>query len=284
MISVPDYISNVNQLIPRPDIALDVLTLAHSPECSAPQLATLVEKDPCLTANMLRLANSALFGHMKKIASIRDIIVRLGLEAVSLLAIAGASISLLKTPLDAYNLKSGDLWRHSYATAILAGIIGRRARVADTAAVYTAALLHDVGKAILNQPLILAVISRGEDKNGMGFLERERFYLHTDHAKVGADLLSKWLVPRRITLPVALHHCEDLEVLTSLSARIVFAANWLEGYFDLKNRPAEWQPDERSCSVAKENIPPIPGVTEELEEIIAEFLTEFERGQDIVFL
>ena len=104
MTSVPDYLAGVQELVPRPDIALDVLTLAHSDDCSAPQLATLIEKDPCLTVNMLRLANSALFGHMKKIASVRDIIVRLGLEAVSLLAIAGASVTILKTPMDALNL------------------------------------------------------------------------------------------------------------------------------------------------------------------------------------
>lgn len=284
MTSSPDFITDIHQLIPRPDIALDVLTLANSPECSAPQLASLVEKDPCLAANMLRLANSALFGHMRKIASVTDIIVRLGLEAVSLLAIAGASVGILKNAMDAYNLKSGDLWRHSYATAVLAGVIGRHVRADDPAAIYTAALLHDVGKAILNRPLMLAVICRGEDGRGMDHCARERFLLHTDHAQVGADLLAKWLVPRRITFPVALHHSEDLDALSSLGAKIVHAANWLEGYFDLRNRSAEWRPDERSCTVARKNISPIPGLVEDLEEIVAEFLEEFERNQDVVLL
>ena len=167
------YISDVDTLIPSPQIALEVLELAHGVDCDFNRLASKIESDPSLTANMLRMANSAYFGHMRKIASVRDIIIRLGLETVKLIAITSASLGLLKNPQEAYNLEAGALWQHSHATATLASIIGQHAKIEESYSVYTAALLHDVGKIILNRPLRKALAQNKEplgQKNLLDFL------------------------------------------------------------------------------------------------------------------
>ena len=102
-----EYIKDVEKLAPCPEIALDVLSIAHESDCSIPTLAGKIEKDPNLTATMLRMANSAYFGHMKKINSVTDIIVRLGLETVKILAITSASVGVLRSPQEAYCLDPG---------------------------------------------------------------------------------------------------------------------------------------------------------------------------------
>jgi len=148
-----EYIKNVENLPPCPDIALEVLTLAQDLDCNFKELTKKIERDPNLTANMLRMANSVYFGYMKQISSVRDMIVRLGLDNIKLIAITGASVAFLKPSKMSYGLKNGALWQHSYATAILSSIIGRYARVEKNNTLYTAALLHDVGKVVLDRPL-----------------------------------------------------------------------------------------------------------------------------------
>lgn len=155
-----EYIKNVENLPPCPDIALEVLTLAQDLDCNFRELARKIERDPNLTANMLRMANSVYFGYMKQISSVRDMIVRLGLDNIKLIAITGASVAFLKPSKMSYGLKTGALWQHSYATAVLSSIIGRYARVEKNNTLYTAALLHDVGKVVLDRPLQVEISSQ----------------------------------------------------------------------------------------------------------------------------
>jgi putative nucleotidyltransferase with HDIG domain len=222
-----EYIRNVDDLPPCPEVALGVLKIAQDEECDFKALAGQIEKDPHLTANMLRMANSALFGHMKKIGSIKDIIVRLGLANVKLIAITSASIALLRPSKEAYGLGDGALWRHSYATALLASIIGRYAAADNGATLYTAALLHDVGKVVLDRPLRIEIFNREPPDREMDFVEFEDFLLHTNHAKVGMALLESWGLPEDICVPVGYHHVPELLDSQGLPTRIVFLSNLL---------------------------------------------------------
>lgn len=275
------YIKDVENLVPCPHIALDVLAIAHESECSIPKLAGKIEQDPNLTANMLRMANSAYFGHMKKITSITDIIVRLGLETVKLIAITSASVGVLKTPQQSYDLETPELWYHSYATATLAAIIGRYAKITDPASLYTAALLHDVGKVLLNRPLQVESYNHEERQPEMAMIDYEQLLLHTDHAKVGQALLESWELPDIITLPVGLHHTRQNEhpFLSKTKQQlvdIVYLSNSLVNCSDLdpddpqKNffRALDFE-DQRS------RLPKVPKFEENMQVIIEEFYEKF---------
>ncbi|OGQ95337.1 MAG: hypothetical protein A2521_07000 [Deltaproteobacteria bacterium RIFOXYD12_FULL_57_12] len=280
-----DYIKDVDKLVPRPDIALKVLQMAHEAHSSIPQLSLQIEKDPSLTANMLRLANSAYFGHMRKINSVKDIIVRLGLETVKLLAISSASVGILNSPQEAYGLEPGELWNHSYATAVLAGVIGRHARIQEGAALYTAALLHDVGKIVLNRHLLQAALSNHEPAAAPETLQRERALLHTDHARVGQALLQKWELAEQITLPVGLHHDAAETATASLTCRIVYLANWLENTLKLHaTPPAEFKLDEQVLADNLGLLSTVPRLAENLPVIIDEFFKQYEESLDLLIL
>ncbi len=264
-----EYVKNVDKLVPRPDIALEVLQLAYDGGCDFQELGAKIERDPSLTANMLQLANSAYFGHMRKISSVHEILVRLGLETVKMIVITSASIGLLKDPQEAYNLDAGMLWQHSYATAVLSSIIGRYARVKNSAALYTAALLHDVGKVVLNRPLQAALLNREEQEVADSTLVMEQRLLGTDHARVGMFLLEKWGLPAAITVPVGFHHEFHKALIHKLPTLVVHLANLLvEGMgFVAENgpRPAvEDFVDERIYTA-------VPGFHRNMEDIIDEF-------------
>jgi len=273
------FIKDVNTLIPRPDIALEVLSLAHEADCDTARLAKLIQQDPSLTANMLRLANSAYFGHMRQINSLPDIIVRLGLDTIKMFAITGASIAFLRTPQDAYNMKPGRLWRHSYATALLASIIAEKAGHQNTAMIYSAALLHDIGKVILNKPLLQKANDNKTFWSGEKIIDYESSLLGTDHAQVGAALLWNWGLPEAISHAVGLHHLQGEIKEDDLDAKIVYVSNLLAENFGIKSNSA----DDNFFDAASESVEfdflGIPKLEENIALIIEEFYERYNNSE-----
>ncbi|MDH5298764.1 MAG: HDOD domain-containing protein [Desulfobulbaceae bacterium] len=278
------YVKDVDKLLPCPDIALAVLKIAHESDCNVPELSRQIEKDPTLTANMLKMANSAYFGHMKRINSVTDIIVRLGMETVKLIAITSASMGLLGSSQKAYNLISGALWRHSYATAILASILGRYAEHEDAAGLYTAALLHDIGKVILNKHLQREIYNADEPQPGTVLVAYERSLLHTDHARVGEALLLKWGLPDSITGPVGAHHLHPQPEDALPATGIVRLANILTEQMGFHSMD-EGHPLTRiaECLAEESEWPDVPNFIDNRERIIEEFFTKYNESSSIFF-
>jgi len=278
-----EIIKSVDKLIPRPDIAFEVMTLANQSDCDITALSKRINQDPSLMANMLRLANSAYFGHMKEIHSIRDIVVRLGLDTVKMIAITSASAGLLKSPQEAYNLEPGSLWRHSHGTALLSAIIGRFAKVEETSSLYSAALLHDVGKIILNRQLQIETMNRGGIGEYATLVDLENALLHTDHARVGRALLQKWGLPESITEPVGAHHnleaCKD-----RLPCQIVYLANHLTESIGIHGSDAEnYFYKVKEGYHAAEDLPVVPAFRDNMEAIIAQFYEQFNEVTTLEF-
>lgn len=277
-----ELIKGVDKLVPRPDIALEVMGLANQSDCDITALTTTINQDPSLMANMLRMANSAYFGHMKEINSIRDIIVRLGLDSVKMIAISSASAGLLKSPQEAYNLEPGALWRHSHATALLAAIIGRFAKIGETSSLFSAALLHDIGKIILNRHLQIETMNRGGIQEHPTLVALENALLHTDHAKVGKALLRKWGLPESITEPVGDHH--TLDACNTLPSKIVYLANQLTESIGIHGDDSEnsfFLLNEEYGAAA--DLPDIPGFHEHMDVIINQFYEQFNGAATLDF-
>ncbi len=276
-----EFIKGVDKLIPRPDIALEVMTLANETECPIQSLSEKIKQDPSLMANMLKMANSAYFGHMQEINSITDIIVRLGVDTIKMLAITSASAGLLKSPQEAYNIEPGALWRHSYATALLASIIGRYGHCPSLSSLYTSALLHDIGKIILNRHLQTACLNRGEEFKGGDIIQFEQTMLHTNHAKVAALLLRRWQLPEDIIAPVAYHHETNPKLDKALNCQIVYLANYLTESIGIQ----AMEPDNYFYRIEETDtdMPQISYFNDNIEPIITEFFEKFNESSTLEF-
>jgi putative nucleotidyltransferase with HDIG domain len=269
------FIQNIDNLVPRPDIALEVMSLAHSQTLDIKKLSATIEQDPSLTANMLHLANSAYFGHMKQINSITDIIVRLGIDTVKMLAITGAAVGFLKTPQDAYNLEPGALWKHSYATALLASIIGKYAKSANISVLYSAALLHDIGKIVLNRDLQRKCLEQNTYWDGNDISGFEERMLGTNHTKIAVALLKKWGLPETITRLVACHHDPNTLSADDVDGRVVYLANSLAENIGISAvEPEECVGTLKNSDLDAELLS-VPGLQENIENIIEEFFNKF---------
>lgn len=273
------YIEDVVKLIPRPDIALDVLALAHDSSSAIQGIARKIEQDPNLTANMLRMANSAYFGFMREITSVEDMVVRLGYDMVKILAITSASSGLLNSPQEAYNLEPKSLWYHSYACGLLASIIAKHAKVENVSLVYTAALLHDIGKVLLNRPLQREILNRKIDKKFATLVELERFMLQTDHARVGMALLKKWGLPDDIVVPVGYHHSTGEEESQLLNSQVVYLANYLVESIGIRAiREEDYMFKVDDFPDIYQELPNVPNFHDNMEAIMAEFFNQFKEA------
>jgi putative nucleotidyltransferase with HDIG domain len=211
-----------------PSTATKLLALLDDSEASISHIEKVIKYDPGLTANILKLVNSAYFGIPLKVSSVKQAITLLGWKRLIQLVMTLCMSTLMKKPVPGYDLPQGELWRHSIAVSIAAENIVKALKIPDADEVFTAALLHDVGKLILGAFIKddLRNIERMVSK-GITFDVAEHIVLGTDHAEVGAQILKEWSFPEELVSAVCWHHNpESCENYCSLSD-IVHIANIL---------------------------------------------------------
>jgi putative nucleotidyltransferase with HDIG domain len=127
-----------------------------------------------------------------------------------------------------YDLPPGELWRHSIAASVAAEGLVKVLKVEAAEEIFTAALLHDVGKLVLGDFVkdefkqIETAVSQG-----ISFEMAEKIVLGTNHAEVGARILTKWLLPSEIVNAVQFHHAPEASEQLSSMLDIVHAANFI---------------------------------------------------------
>lgn len=190
--------------------AAKVLDLLRDPNTNVLDVEDAVRYDPGLTANILKLANSAYFGFPGTISSVSQAISNIGWKRMYQLVIASAVNTIMAKPIPGYDLAPGELWRQAVSGSIAAEVMARRIRNRATSDAATAALLRDMGKLALGdhvdtyiEPIHAAVTC------GKSFDAAEREVLGTDHAEVGSQILGKWAFPEDMVAAVRWHHTPD---------------------------------------------------------------------------
>jgi putative nucleotidyltransferase with HDIG domain len=211
-----------------PGTAVKLLGLIDDPAMRVSQIEEILRHDPGLTANVLRLANSAYFGIPSKVGSIRQAVILLGLKRLIQMVIAACVSAIMDKSVPGYDLPPGELWRHSIATSVAAEGLVKVLKVEAAEEIFTAALLHDVGK------LVLGDFVKDEFKQidtavsqGISFEMAEKIVLGTTHADVGARILTKWLLPPEIVNAVQFHHAPEASKQPGNMLDIVHVANFV---------------------------------------------------------
>lgn len=203
-------ISDVKAFPSMSGVALKVLKIIEDPKCSASDIEALLRYDPSITANILKITNSAYFGIPTKIASIRQAVVLLGWKKLGKLVMTTCVNAVMDKPVPGYDLSPGELWQHSIAVSVAADILSKELGIEEDDEVFTAALLHDLGKLVLGAYVKsdFAAIERAINE-GTPFQTAEREVLGTDHAEVGGLLLETWAFPESLVQSTRWHHDPD---------------------------------------------------------------------------
>lgn len=224
-------IENLDQLPSLPDVVSKIINMVNDPNVDFKNVASEISKDQAITANILKLCNSAYFSKGKEISSIDRAIVILGIREVKDLVVLATTKAVLNKMIIGYDLARGELWKHGVAVAMVAkkiALMKKRKDIADEA--FTGGIIHDVGKTVLAlyvQNVFQDILGTVEEK-GITFQEAEKETMGFDHQEIGERVLEKWQFPPILKSIVRYHHEPDQAPKEHMAAvSIVHVANTL---------------------------------------------------------
>ncbi len=211
--SIPENIlRGIDRLEPLPATVQKLILSLDDEDADFNEIATIIEFDKAITANILRVANSAAFGGRVAIHHARDAVVRLGTTTLLDILLIGHFRSLRVTP--SRYLSEDELWLHGAAASLAVKAASRETAGQEIPQAATiAALVHDIGKLVMVRYMDAdpGEIARLSGECAIPMLEAERKVLGCDHAEVGGLMARKWGFPEQIAQAIALHHHESIE-------------------------------------------------------------------------
>ena len=221
-------IQKIDSLSPVSVTGSKVMEIISDPYSSLTEIVDVIKYDQGLTANLLRICNSAYFGLKTKVVSVRQAVAYLGMNNVISAVMMGHLSKNLTAAQGGYDLNEGELWKYSVSSALIAQSLAEKRHLDNIPCLFTSALLKDIGKVILGthikdafQKIILSV-----QNDGLTFLEAEREILGIDHAELGAVVAEKWCFSPKMVFIIRNHH-DPLKILIGddLSISIIYLAD-----------------------------------------------------------
>jgi len=191
-----------------PPVMAKLLELSSDRDASMEDLARIVKTDPGISAKVLGLVNSALYGLRQNIANISEAVVYLGFDAVKRLALG---VTVFETIIKPGKQKRFDrifFWRHCLCVAALSMAIAEETQAADPGKAYISGLLHDLGKIMFD---LQACVDYGDFISTLAtstgpMITEERELMGMGHDDVGAYYGSLWSLPESFVLTLKYHH------------------------------------------------------------------------------
>ena len=208
MKTMDDILDSVGSLPPLPDTALRLMGVLNDPRSTLDDIVEVIRYDQSVTSEVLRLCNSAYFGISRQVTSLNEAMLRLGTVKVLQMVMSVHTNSMLRQEQEGYGLERGVLWRHSVAVALASSIVAQRIDLPNANLVFTAGLLHDIGKVVLSQYVAseFAEIVRLVTDESQSFSEAEERVLGFSHEQIGAVVSEQWRLPEPIVRCIRYHH------------------------------------------------------------------------------
>ncbi len=208
-----------------PEVVTKVVKLVQDPNSSASQLGKVISHDPGLTAKVLKLVNSAYYGFPKQVSSIQHAIMILGFATIRGLVLSSSVVKIF-TPKSTglISLDYKKFWKHSLLSAIAAKVAGEYTGRQVEDDIFSAAIMHDIGKIILEQydheNYIKALRQAPDPLDYKRVLNSEKQNCEVTHGEIGSIVAKSWNLPQSITDVILHHHAPlisaDYKNLTSM--------------------------------------------------------------------
>jgi len=227
MNQIDKILKQINDLKPIPQVAHKVMSIAGNSEGSLSELSEVITYDPGVTATLLKLCNSAYFALARKVDSVHQAVVLLGMNQIVDLVVMTTAGTNLKNEQKGYDLGENDLWRYSVASALIARDLAEKKGSKDNHLVFTAGLLKDIGKVVLNQYVADAAkeINDLVSEAGISFREAEEKVIGIDHAELGARVAREWQFSPQMVKIIKNHHLDHAGSDNDFETSIVYLAD-----------------------------------------------------------
>lgn len=205
-----------------PELAFKAVEVINSKDVPIESVAELIKLEIGLTGKIIALANSSRYRASRPIQELQYAIGRIGLRESANLILMHATRGLFNAEEPVFEKRQRLLWEHSLAVATAARLIGKLLRHPYPERLYAAGMLHDLGKVLLIQ--ILIVVAKARDDVTEDAIDQALKELHTGF---GVALLKRWNFPSNFTEVAQNHHSYAEMHKFSLDTQIVSYANLL---------------------------------------------------------
>ena len=219
----------IKALEPMPEVVHKAREVMTSPNATFKKIGAVIETDQAISAKFLRIANSAYYGLSGRVSSIHQAMVVLGNDTIEQVVNTAGASKLFSNTMQGYDLPPDVQWKHSLAVASGARIIASKRNPALESDAFTAGLLHDIGKNILDG-FVLENKSDFKtlrmDHNSSRKAEEELFWF--DHPQIGGLVCEEWKLPEIQAIGIKYHH-DPLKSGGNDLAYFLYLSNYLAG-------------------------------------------------------
>ncbi|MBI4230292.1 MAG: HDOD domain-containing protein [Planctomycetes bacterium] len=199
-------ILTVDELPGMPFVAAKIVETIQDVRSGAADLAKVISMDQAVSAQVLRVANSAFYGQSGKVGDISKAVVLIGFSEIANLVVTVSVLDLFRD--GCRTLDPVRFWEHSLGTALVAKALARETRSAPEGEAFLCGLLHDIGKVALDRLVpdeYGKVLERVRIGGGL-VREAEREAFGENHSFFGGVLGGRWNLPPGIRMAVSCHH------------------------------------------------------------------------------
>jgi putative nucleotidyltransferase with HDIG domain len=227
-----DVVSKIGELPPIPSVILESMKLLNDPSSTVKKIQEQILLDQGLTAFILKVANSALYGLRKEVSTVTYAINLMGYNTTRSIMTAYLSKNLYTAK--GNKLIQNVLWKHSISSAVFGKKIAEHVKKVNSEEAFIAALLHDIGKGVLlkNKTTEFEQIVQLIYNDNMNSVEAERNVLGYTHVELGFLLMNNWRFTDNIVETVVYHHTVQEYSGDNLLVPIVGLANKLSHMCD----------------------------------------------------
>ena len=227
MSTIKELIKEIKNLKPIPAIVTQITSAIDDPNCSATDIAEIIKFDPSVTANLLKTCNSAYFNLPNPVDSVKDAVSILGMDQIIELVLVKSGAKALSKKQKGYGLHEGVMWKHAVSSALIAKEICKKIKIGNINVIFTAALLKDIGKTVLDRYVSdsFEKIINLVQKKGYSFREAEKKVIGIDHGELGAMIATQWKFSPKMINIIRHHHLSDESQQKNTDIAIVYLAD-----------------------------------------------------------
>jgi putative nucleotidyltransferase with HDIG domain len=227
MSAIKELLKEIDNLQPIPAVMNQIMAVAEDPGSSMADVAEIIMYDPVTTANILRMCNSAYYSLPRRVESVQDAITMMGLDQVIDMVLLKSGAANLVKGQAGYGLHEGDLWKHAVSSALISRDLAEKKGSKNKQMVFTAALLKDIGKVILDRFVgdSISKIDNLVRNKGFSFKEAEKKVIGIDHAELGGRVAEMWDFSEKMVNMIRNHHLNDPSARDDLDTQILYVAD-----------------------------------------------------------
>jgi HD-like signal output (HDOD) protein len=239
-----EVVGKIGELPPIPSVILKSMSMLNDPSVTVKKIQMQILMDQSLTAFILKVANSALYGLRKEVSTVSYAINLMGYNTTKSILMSYLTKNLYSSK--GSKFIQGVLWKHSLATAIFARKIGEIIKKANIEEIFISSLLHDIGKGVLfkNKTLEFEDVVEKHINEELDFLDIEREKWGFSHIEVGYLLMKNWRFSDNIVEPLIYHHNQKEYSGDNIMVPIISLANKLSHLNGFSFREGQYELEE----------------------------------------